>query len=81
MTERIKKIGSLTSFNLFLMSELEVMGKLLTHVKSTLLVRLSFMYSISSCINNNPCHAKVSASIVNLLEVELVKQYMYSAFN
>ena len=32
------------------MSELEVMGKLLTHVKSTLLVRLSFMYIISSCI-------------------------------
>lgn len=36
--ERVKKIGGFTTFNNFIMRELETMYKLLTEIKSTLLV-------------------------------------------
>ena len=39
VNERVKKIGGMTSFNLYIMKELEVLYKLLVEIKTTLQVR------------------------------------------
>ena len=38
ITERIKKIGGFTSFNMFLMKELDIMYKLIVDIKTSLQV-------------------------------------------
>ena len=45
VSERVKKIGGYTSFNLYIMKELELMYRLLTEVKSTL--QVSSLLSLS----------------------------------
>lgn len=39
ITERIKKIGGFTSFNMFLLKELDIMYKLIMDIKTSLQVK------------------------------------------
>ena len=49
VNERVKKIGGMTSFNLYIMKELEVLYKLLVEIKTTLQVRI-IMYKCISLV-------------------------------
>ena len=48
IVEKVKKLGGFTTFNMFIMKELETMYKLLTEIKTTLTVSVWF----------NPCNSK-----------------------
>ena len=49
VNDRVKKIGGMTSFNLYIMKELEVLYKLLVEIKTTLQVRI-IMYECISLV-------------------------------
>ena len=50
VNDRVKKIGGMTSFNLYIMKELEVLYKLLVEIKTTLQVRIITYECISLVI-------------------------------
>jgi len=71
INERVKKIGGATSFNLYLMKELEVLYTLLVEIKSTLQVYSSFTVTLLGPINMLTSMQKYIYFILYVLSVYL----------
>ena len=72
VNERVKKIGGATSFNLYIMKELEVLYTLLVEIKSTLQVYSLFTVTLVGPIDKLTSMQRYIYFILYVLSVYLI---------